>query len=115
MEGIRRDIVAATQSTHIASIVHVLWVSSGGDSRICRNPVIDRVDASEGIDVYFQIGQSDVRAWLERHGIASSGWVKNLNGGKDGVGINSGTTAASIGSVITAGGIFVGLNVQSAS
>lgn len=39
--------------THVASIIYVFWVPSGSDSRTGRNAVVNRVDISEGVHVYF--------------------------------------------------------------
>ena len=71
--------------------------------------MVNGIDASERIDVYFQVGQGDIRARLERRSVTSCGRVKDVDRGKDGVGIDSGAAAASVGGVVTTRGVFVGL------
>ena len=95
---------------YIASVVHVLRVPSGRNRPIGRNAIVNGVDTSEGVDVYFQVGQGDIGAWLERCGIASCSRVKEVDRGENGVGINSRATTVGIGSEITASGVFVGLS-----
>ena len=71
------------------------------------------VDTPEGINIYFQIGQSDIGARLERCSITSCSWIEKVYGGKDGVRIDSGATAACICGVVPTGGVSVGLNGRS--
>jgi len=97
-------------STHVASIVHVLRVPPGRNGRIGRDAVVDRVDASERVDIHFQVGQSDIGAWLERCSITPRGRVKEVDGGEDSVGINPGATTTSIGGKVATCGVFVCLS-----
>ena len=100
----------SSRFTHIASIVHVLRVPSGSDSLVGRNAAVNRVDASERVDIHFQVGQSDIGAWLECCGITSRGRVKEVDGGEDGVGIDPRATTASVGSEVTTRGVLVCLS-----
>jgi hypothetical protein len=109
----QRDGHVEVRSAYVAPIVHVLRVPSGRDRSIGRNAAVNRVDASEGVDVHLQVGQGDIGARLERCSIAFGGWVKEVDGGKNSVGIDSRATTASIGSNVTAGGVFVGLSGRS--
>ena len=99
---------------YIASVVHVLRVPSGRNRPIGRNAIVNGVDTSEGVDIYFQVGQGDIGAWLERCGITSRGGVKEVDRGENGVRINSRATTTSIGGKVTACRVFVGLDGRSA-
>ena len=46
---------------------------------------------------------------MEGRRITYRGWVKGVNGSEDGVRVDSGTTTAGVGGVVTAGRVFVGL------
>ena len=115
LKQLAREIVTRRhRCTHVTSIVHVFRVPSSSDGGIGGYAVVDRVDASERIDIYFQVGQSGVRARLERRRVTSGGRVKYVYGSKDGVGIDSGATTTSVSGEVTTGGVFVTLNGRSA-
>ena len=78
-------ITERSRCTHIASIVHVFRVSSGSNGLVGRNAAVDRVDASERVDIHFEVGQSDIGARLERCSITPRGRVKEVDGGEDSV------------------------------
>lgn len=113
MRYVREATICGTVNAYIASVVHILRVPPGCDSRIGCNATIDGIDASEGVYIYFEVGQSDIGTWLEGCSVASSGRVKEMDGRENGVGINSGAAAASICGKVASSGIFVGLNCRS--
>ena len=69
--------------SYISAKVDVLRISS------CRNGVallrrlVDAIDRPKRIDVFLEIGQGTIRAWLERGGIAAGGRVECVDRGED--------------------------------
>jgi hypothetical protein len=112
MRQVREGVVCGSVNAHIASVVHILRVPPGCHSRVGCNAAIDRVDTPEGVHIYFEIGQSDIGARLEGCSVASSGRVKKVDGRENGVGIDSGATAASICGKVASSDVFVGLNYR---
>jgi hypothetical protein len=105
-----KTVTCGSECTYVASIVQIFRIPSGRDGLIIRNAAVNSVDASEGVYIYFQVGQSDIGTWLERCSIASRGRVKEVDGSENSAGINSRATTAGIGSKVAASGVFVGLS-----
>ena len=68
-------------NTHVAIVVRVLGVTTGGNSRVRSNARVDGVDGAESVDVNLQVRQSLIGARLESEGITSCRGVESMNGG----------------------------------